>query len=50
MKLEIIGYSGHSYVCIETAICSSFEVIGYYDLEHKSHNPYKIKYLGSEKY
>lgn len=48
-NLEIIGYSGHSYVCIETAIRSGFEVIGYYDLERKSHNPYNINYLGSER-
>jgi sugar O-acyltransferase (sialic acid O-acetyltransferase NeuD family) len=46
--IEIIGYSGHSYVCIEAAINSGFEIVGYYDIEEKSLNPYQIKYLGSE--
>jgi sugar O-acyltransferase (sialic acid O-acetyltransferase NeuD family) len=48
MKLSIIGYSGHSYVCIETALKSGFEIRGYYDIEEKLKNPYQIKYLGFE--
>lgn len=47
-KLVIIGYSGHSYVCIETALLSGFEVVGYFDIEEKLMNPYNINYLGSE--
>jgi sugar O-acyltransferase (sialic acid O-acetyltransferase NeuD family) len=47
-KLVIIGYSGHSYVCIETAIYLGIEVVGYYDIEEKLINPYNINYLGSE--
>ena len=47
-KLEIIGYSGHSYVCIEVAMLSGYEIIGYYDIENKLVNPYNISYLGSE--
>ncbi len=48
MKLAVVGYSGHSYVCIETANQSGFDVVGYYDIEEKSVNPYKLNYLGSE--
>lgn len=47
-RLVIIGYSGHSYVCIETALLSGFEVVGYFDIEEKFMNPYNINYLGSE--
>ena len=48
MKLAVVGYSGHSYVCIETANQSGYNVVGYYDIEEKSVNPYKLNYLGSE--
>lgn len=47
-KIKLIGYSGHSYVCIETALLSGFEVVGYFDVEEKLMNPYNINYLGSE--
>jgi sugar O-acyltransferase (sialic acid O-acetyltransferase NeuD family) len=47
-KIKLIGYSGHSYVCIETALLSGFEVVGYFDIEEKLMNPYNINYLGSE--
>jgi sugar O-acyltransferase (sialic acid O-acetyltransferase NeuD family) len=46
--IEFIGYSGHSFVCIETSILLGFEINGYYDIEEKSVNPYRLKYLGSE--
>lgn len=45
-KLQIIGYSGHSYPCIDIAIQSNIEITGYYDLNLKNNNPYKLKYLG----
>ena len=48
IKLEFIGYSGHSYVCIEAAINSGYEIAGYYDIEEKLINPYQLRYLGSE--
>lgn len=28
-ELVIIGYSGHSFVCIENAILNQFQIIGY---------------------
>lgn len=47
-KINIIGYSGHSYVCIETAKLNNIVAEGYYDIESKINNPYNLKYLGVE--
>ena len=46
--LAIIGYSGHSFVCLEIALLNNFRVLGYYDLLKKSFNPYNLKFLGSD--
>ena len=48
-KINIIGYSGHSYVCIEIALLNNFIINGYCDLNKKSKNPYNLSYLGEEK-
>ena len=48
-KINIIGYSGHSYVCIEVALLNDITIIGYCDLNHKNENPYGLTYLGQEK-
>lgn len=48
MKFEIIGYSGHSYVVLNSIENMEFECVGYYDHLEKELNPYNIKYLGSE--
>lgn len=47
-SFSIIGYSGHSYVCIEAATLNGYRVEGYYDIEEKRHNPFNLKYLGKE--
>ena len=47
-KIVIIGYSGHSYGCIEVAINQGFSIIGYHDIMEKVINPYNLKYLGNE--
>lgn len=47
--MHIIGYSGHAYVCIETAQSMGITVSGYYENEKKESNPYQLTYLGSEK-
>ena len=47
-KIVIIGYSGHSFGCIEVAINQDYSIIGYYDILEKSINPYKLRYLGHE--
>ena len=46
--LSIIGYGGHSYVCIDAAILQGYKVEGYYETEKKSFNPFGLKYLGDE--
>jgi sugar O-acyltransferase (sialic acid O-acetyltransferase NeuD family) len=48
-KINIIGYSGHAYVCIETALLNDIIIVGYCDLNNKNENPYKLTYLGEEK-
>ena len=34
-KINIIGYSGHAYVCIETALLNNIITGGYCDLNKK---------------
>jgi sugar O-acyltransferase (sialic acid O-acetyltransferase NeuD family) len=46
--LSIIGYGGHSYVCIDAAIIQGYKVEGYYEIEEKNFNPFGLKYLGDE--
>ena len=47
-EINIIGYSGHSYVCIETALLNDMIIVGYCDLNKKNENPYELNYLGEE--
>ncbi|MDB2490783.1 acetyltransferase [Flavobacteriaceae bacterium] len=47
-NIVIIGYSGHSYGCIEVAIKQGFSIVGYHDVLEKVSNPYNLKYLGYE--
>ena len=47
-NLIIVGYSGHSFGCVEVAIEQGFSIIGYHDVLEKVSNPYKLKYLGHE--
>lgn len=46
--ISFVGYSGHAYVCIETALKMQFVLDGYYDVQEQDLNPYNINYLGSE--
>lgn len=46
--LSIIGYGGHSYVCIDAAIKQGYKVEGYYEIEEKNFNPFGLKYLGHD--
>lgn len=48
-KINIIGYSGHAYVCIEVALLNNITILGYCDLNKKNKNPYELNYLGEEK-
>ena len=47
-NIVIIGYSGHSYGCIEVAIKQGYSIVGYHDILEKVSNPYSLKYLGYE--
>lgn len=49
MEIEIIGYSGHSFVVLDTVTDLGISCIGYYDDVNKIHNPYNLDYLGLEK-
>ena len=47
-KFSIIGYSGHSFVILDSAFKSKLDCKGYYDRNKKEMNPFDIDYLGSE--
>lgn len=44
----IIGYSGHSYVVIETFLSTGQYVTHYFDKIENKVNPYQLEYLGNE--
>ncbi len=48
MSMILIGYSGHSYVVNGIFEALGKKVVGYFDNEEKSLNPYQLKYLGKE--
>jgi len=47
-KISFIGYSGHSYICIEIAKQMNFDVIGYYEITQSNKNYFDLTYLGRE--
>jgi sugar O-acyltransferase (sialic acid O-acetyltransferase NeuD family) len=47
-KICLAGYSGHAYVVAEIASVLQYTLVGYFDLEEKKINPFKLKYLGNE--
>lgn len=44
----LFGYSGHSYVIIESLISTGYRIKGYFDLKENINNPYQIEYFGIE--
>ena len=48
-NFSIVGYSGHSYVILDSASKSNLICKGYYDRNKKNFNPFNIEYLGLEK-
>ena len=48
MNFSFFGYSGHAQAVLEIALANDFHPVGYYDLEIKEFNPYKLKYLGNK--
>jgi len=47
-KVILIGYSGHAFVVIETALENGFDIIGYSDIEKSESDPYNLTYFGFE--
>tara|TARA_B110000503_G_scaffold141639_1_gene235771 strand:- start:1551 stop:2168 length:618 start_codon:yes stop_codon:yes gene_type:complete len=47
-KFSIIGYSGHSFVILESAFKCKLDCKGYYDRNKKEFNPFDLDYLGLE--
>ena len=47
-KFSIIGYSGHSFVILDSAMKLKYTCSGYYDRNVKEINPFDIDYLGLE--
>jgi len=46
--VAIVGYSGHSHTGIDILTASGYKVEAYCDNSEKEHNPFGLKYLGSE--
>lgn len=47
-KVIIFGYSGHSYVVLDTCLYNDFFIIGYFEQKKSEYNPYNLHYLGNE--
>ena len=47
-KIAFIGYSGHAFVCIETAQQLKMEILGYHELREVTNNPYHLHFLDTE--
>ena len=47
-KVILIGYSGHAFVVVETALENGLEIVGYSDKEKSESDPYNLSYLGFE--
>lgn len=48
-RFILVGYSGHSYVVIDTIHNNGDEVLGYFRSEEKQRNPYELDWLGDER-
>lgn len=50
-EVYILGYSGHSYVVLDTLVKLGLKVIGYFDLEpcDRSKNFFNLDYMGDER-
>lgn len=44
----LFGYSGHSYVIIESLLDAGYNIQGYFDYHKAEKNPYQLEYLGFE--
>lgn len=46
--IYFLGYSGHAYVTMDTAIANGFVILGYFDRHRAKRNPFNLNYCGSE--
>lgn len=46
--IYILGYSGHSYVVLDSLISNKFHALGYFDRKEVFQNPYNLMYMGNE--
>ena len=46
--IHILGYSGHAYVVIDTALSNNLVVKSYFNQSKTSSNPYNLAYSGNE--
>lgn len=46
--IAIIGYSGHSFVVLDAAVCMGLDIKYYCEKSKLSDNPFKLIYLGDE--
>ncbi len=47
-KYVLFGYSGHSFVLLDSFVSMGKNVYGYFEKERKIENPYELNYLGTE--
>ena len=47
-KNTIIGYGGHAYMVCDIMLQNNQEILGYFEQEEKTKNPFNLKYLGKE--
>ncbi|SFG33074.1 acetyltransferase [Pontibacter chinhatensis] len=46
--IALFGYSGHAYVVADAILEIGGQIIGYFDQNKASSNPFKLNYLGNE--
>jgi sugar O-acyltransferase (sialic acid O-acetyltransferase NeuD family) len=47
-KVCLFGYSGHSYVIVDSLLRLGFEIKGYFNKREVDYNPFDLNYLGFE--
>lgn len=47
-NIYILGYSGHAYVVVESALSNNQTIEGYFDAKVNEDNPYKLTFCGNE--
>lgn len=47
-NIYFLGYSGHAYVAMDTALANGLDMLGYFDRHQAKQNPFNIAYCGFE--